>query len=311
MPKDIKIDEQLMDEVINNPGIEKQLKMKEGAVKIKRSQSDRERELKKLIEKEEDDARNLENLYDAYHETGERVVDPNDSKKPGSWWDLVLKKANGYANAGGQYSYVEWSTAMMNIFQLCVFLQKALAYDKTMSKTAEYFWDNTMGSTSAGKAMENIAKGIIPKLREKGRDVMDLINQYEKANAALRKMGYKLPFPDNINYRITIGADGKLSSELIFDGVKIEENPDDPVYGQVKLEFDTGLAIWLQQNRHYRINRVDSQTHTVTHQDGTNLSEEELKDLMTDNANGLRAFFINQEGVAIQPEFTIESPRMR
>lgn len=280
---DVRINETIKNDLVADESAKKKLGLKEKSVQYKEALNDLERRNNEHIEQEKRAERN-------YKKGGTRDEKGNLTR----YWDMVAQQTKNFTDPGGQQSFIEWSTAMMDIFQYFSHMSKAMYYDETLSNlasdaydnTIKFAWKKTIGNTGVGKLIEGSLYSVKETPRMLGR-------------LTLKALGKEGPLPDKINYNVTIGADGKLDTTLLAD-----EKPMPDEMG-MKMLFDTGLVAWLEKNHNCKF---DPATQKVSDAQGNLLTADKIQELRKDDGNGLNTFFSVREELQIESTIS-SSPR--
>ncbi|MGQ3891039.1 hypothetical protein [Legionella sp. CNM-4043-24] len=284
MSKNIHVDSAAVEKMVSDESAKNTLKLKETTVRFKQSLLDDERRRAEAIRREDLEERNRQKCIHGKDKDGNDVT----------YWDLVRDKAKEFNDPGGQMSYIEWSTAMMDIFQAFTYLAKAHYYNSTLSKglgdlydnTVKMAWHKAVGKRALGQALESNLYSVKETPRMLGRGLLKLF-------------GKEGPLPESLNYDVTIDENGKLSTSLKTDGK----------LAPLALEqmFDTGLVAWLQIKHGCQF---DPATQKVTDRDGNLLTAAQIQDMAHDNENGLNHFFSTRENIEVESTLSsIPTPR--
>jgi hypothetical protein len=266
-----------------------------------RKQNTIKKQILDMQDKASDDAKAEQDKLDAENRENEKNADRMTTDERGnklSYWALVKQKADQFVRPAGQQSYIEWSTAIMELLAAYSDLNKAIFYDESYIK---FVWNNTIGETKPGQLVELAAS--------KAGEVLGSIPTKLHRGVRRAALGIDRELPD-LTYKIDIDETGKLNTTATVDG--------EPMPPEVKVGFDTLMAAWLESEHGVHLN---PDTHQLTKgvpapggrgglTAGAALTPDELRAITLDNEKGYKCFSYKKEELELSPESVVSvSPR--
>lgn len=198
-------------------------------------------------------------------------------------WAAVKRKADELGKITSQNSFVQYSTAIMEIVSFLVLKAQAIESENRPGLLT-MAWRKTVAKTSLGEKIEKVQSGFLEIVDGAWKQGMLW------AGKKTRIIKHEKPV---IHYTVQVDERGQLDTVLSINGDVVSHGDEK------KMLFDIGVVAWLQDVHHCTF---DDTTHTMSLPDGSPLTPDHLKAISVDNDDGLIAFFENREGLTISPK---------
>lgn len=188
-------------------------------------------------------------------------------------------------------TYIEWGTAMAEIFNGCVALR-----DDSATTGLGFFWTETLGRTHIGQGIQQGAGELIDiagnKIKSVASTVVEKVD-INVLNKTLDYLGIKDNFHNQFNcyFKPDVDENGKLATKGMYKGRVMSD--------EQKNILTTGFIKWAK----LRGCEYDETTEILKDESGNIMTSEHLQEINKDDENGFTAYVRQAYDVELQDKY--------